>query len=130
VDYALDPGPLGLRRLRLTWSDPAGARLQVTLREGEFVVPLGLDGAYRFDVEPGSGERVGGRGRWEAPNRFIAEVDTIARINHYTIELAFDGDRLRGVIRERTGVFGEMPLSGRALRDGTTGGGPPSSGGR
>ena len=47
-------------------------------------------------------------------DEFVLEIDTIARINHFTVELKFEGDRLHGRLRERAGLIGTTPLNGRA----------------
>lgn len=77
---------------------------------------MGLGGAYRFGIDPASNDRVAGRGRWTGANQFTLEIDTIARINHFTVLLDFEGDQLRGRVSERAGLIGETLLSGRAGR--------------
>ncbi len=114
VDYDLDPNPLGVRGMQARFLDGSAAQLRIRLRDTELLVPVGLDGAYRIGVDPLSGDRVAGRGRWTGPNRFVLEIDTIARVNHFTVAIDFAGDQVRGQVSERAGLIGAMALSGRA----------------
>jgi len=116
VDYELDTNPLGVRGMQLRLLGPALAQARFRLREGELVVPVGLDGAYRVGIDPTSGNRVAGRGRWVGPEPLVLDIDMIGGINHFTFTLDFDGDRLEGRVRERTGLIREMTVKGRGQR--------------
>jgi len=116
VDYELDPNPLGVRGTLLRFQAPALAQARFRLREGELVVPVGLDGAYRVGIDPATGNRVAGRGRWVGPAQLVLEIDMIGGINHFTFTLDFEGDRFVGRVRERTGLIGEMTVRGRGQR--------------
>jgi CubicO group peptidase (beta-lactamase class C family) len=116
IDYHLDPNPLDVRGVQLRFLDQALAQARFRLRETEMVVPVGLDGTYRIDIDPASGSRVAGRGRWTGPEQLVLEIDTIAGINHFTVTLNFDGDRLEGRVSERAGLSGEMAVKGQAQR--------------
>jgi CubicO group peptidase (beta-lactamase class C family) len=116
IDYHLDPNPLDVRGVQLRFLDQALAQARFRLRETEMVVPVGLDGTYRIDIDPASGSRVAGRGRWTGPEQLVLEIDTIAGINHFTVTLNFDGDRLEGRVSERAGLIGEMAVKGQAQR--------------
>ena len=116
LDFAMDPNSLGVRGMQLRFIDQSHAEARIRLREAELVVPVGLDGAYRFGIDPASNDRVAGRGRWTGADQFTLEIDTIARINHFTVLLDFEGDQLRARVSERAGLIGEALLSGRAGR--------------
>ncbi len=116
VDYHLDPNPLDVRGIQLRFLNQALAQARFRLRETELVVPVGLDGAYRVGIDPASTNRVAGRGRWTGPDQLVLEIDTIARINHFTLTLNFEGDRLQGQVSERAGLIGEIALRGQGQR--------------
>lgn len=116
IDYDLDPNPLGVRAVQLRFPSQAPAQARFRLREGELVVPLGLDGAYRIGIDATSASRVAGRGRWTGPDQLVLEIDTIAGINHFTVTLDFEGDRLEGRVSERAGLIGEMDVKGQGQR--------------
>jgi CubicO group peptidase (beta-lactamase class C family) len=116
VDYDLDPNLLGVRGMQLRFRSQALAQARFRLRETELVVPVGLDGAYRVGIDPASTNRVAGRGRWTGPDQLVLEIDTIAGINHFTVMLDFEGDRLQGHVSERAGLIGEMVLKGQGQR--------------
>jgi hypothetical protein len=114
ADFVLDANALALRRFRLDLADRARATLQVE-REGlSSVVPLGFDGEWREGIDPATGERIAGRAAWTDDRSLRLEVDTISRINHFTIAMTFDGDNaMTGSLSERSGLVTAMPLRGR-----------------
>lgn len=115
-EFVMDPNPLGVRGMQLRFLDQSHAEARIRLREAELVVPVGLEGAYRFGIDPASNDRVAGRGRWTGADQFTLEIDTIARINHFTVLLDFEGDKVQGRVSERAGLIGETLLIGRAGR--------------
>lgn len=114
-EYALDPNPLGVRSVQFRFLHAVQVEAHIRLRDSEMVVPVGLDGAYRFGIDPASNGLVAGRGQWAGPDEFVLEIDTIARINHFTVMQRLEADRLHGQVRERAGLI-DTPISGRARR--------------
>ena len=114
--YAWDPNPLGVRAMELRFYDQAGAEVRVLRGDEEMVFPVALDGTYRFGTDPTSKERVAGRGRWTGPDEFVLELDTIVRINHFSLVLRYEGDRLHGRVSERAGLIPETEFTGRLRR--------------
>ena len=114
--YALDRNPLGVRALELLFYDRSGAEVRVLRGNEELVFPVALDGTYRFGTDPSSKERVAGRGRWTGPDDFVLELDTIVRINHFSLVLRYEGDRLHGRVSERAGLIPETEITGRRQR--------------
>lgn len=111
--YALGPNPLEIRAIELLFFDRSAAEVRVLRHEEELVIPVGLDQAYRFGTNPVSNERVSGRGRWTGPDDFVLEVDSIARINYFTLVLHYEGDRVYGRVSERAGLIPETEIAGR-----------------
>lgn len=114
AEYLLEANALALRRLRLDFADRARPTLHVEHDGSTSVVPLGFDGEWREGIDPATGERIAGRAAWIDERSLRLEVDTIARINHFTIVLSFDGDgAVTGTLSERSGLVTAMPLRGQ-----------------
>lgn len=116
VAFALEPNPLGVRSMQLDFTDRSLAQVRFVLGDAEMRVPIGLDGAYRAGIDPASGNRVAGRGRWAGADQFVLEIDTIARINHFTMAIELDDGGFNARVNERTGLVGDLALRGRAQR--------------
>ena len=114
--YAWDPNPLGVRAMELLFHDQSRAEVRFLRGTEELVFPVALDGTYRFGTDPASKERVAGRGRWAGPEELVLELDTIDRINHFSLLLRFEGDRLHGRIGERAGLIPETEITGHLRR--------------
>ena len=112
--FALEPNPLGVRSMQLDFTDRSLAQVRFVLGDAEMRVPIGLDGAYRAGIDPASGNRVAGRGRWAGADQFVLEIDTIARINHFTMAIELDDGGFNARVNERTGLVGDLALRGRA----------------
>jgi CubicO group peptidase (beta-lactamase class C family) len=116
VDFALRPNPLDVRGMQLQFISDSVAQVRFRLRDAEPLVPVGLDGVYRFDIDPATGNRMAGRGRWASPHQFVLEIDTISRINHFTFTLDFEDDAVKGRVTERAGLVRDLAIEGRAQR--------------
>jgi CubicO group peptidase (beta-lactamase class C family) len=116
IDFALQPNPLDVRGMQLQFISDSLAQVRFRLRDAEPLVRVGLDGVYRFDIDPATGNRVGGRGRWTGPQQFVLEIDMITRINHFTFSLDFEDGALKGRVSERAGLVRDLVLEGRAQR--------------
>ena len=114
--YALEPNPLGVRAMELLFYDQSGAEVRVLRGAEELVFPVALDGTYRFGTDPTSKERLAGRGRWTGPDEFVLDLDTIGRINHFSLVLRYEGDRFHGRVSERAGLIPETEVTGRLRR--------------
>jgi hypothetical protein len=118
VTFQLDENPLGIRSLRLDFSDSARAVLRLSIADGELVQPVGLDGLYRTTREERSGALAAGRGEWNDDGSFGLELNRLARINLYRLAMTFRGDQLELQVREATEA-GNLTLRGRAIRKAT-----------
>jgi CubicO group peptidase (beta-lactamase class C family) len=115
VEYQLDANPLGVRSMQLSFLDAAQASAEIALRVGQVTVPIGLDGAFRFGTDPRTGEPIAGRGRWLGADELLLEIDTIGRINFFSLRLGFQGDKVSLQVTERAGLIA-AELTGRAAR--------------
>ena len=72
---------------------------------------VGLDGRPR--LAPGRlGLTAACQGAWKSPNTFVLEIDEVANINRFSLELTFEDGRLSGKLAEATGL-GSVPIRGR-----------------
>jgi CubicO group peptidase (beta-lactamase class C family) len=101
--YALEPNPLALATVRLTFDGTAEAWLDITKANDEPAQsgPVGLDGLYRF--WPGEqGLPAGLRGSWSDDETFVVEYDMIAFNHAFILSWRFEGEGLTLEARERT----------------------------
>jgi CubicO group peptidase (beta-lactamase class C family) len=114
--FALEPNPYSIRALALTFKDAAEAVLYLDTGAGltdrtrlEFLI--GLDGRPR--LAPGRGGLTAAcQGAWKSPNTLVVEIDEVANINRFSLELTFVDGRLDGKLAEATGL-GSTPIRGR-----------------
>lgn len=114
VAYQLEPNPLGLEGLMLEFADGPEAQLTLLFADTPepIVLPVGLDGRYRF--VPGElGHPLGLRGTWQDERTFVLEYDTISNVTAVTLVLAPSTEGLRAEALDRTN--GEVfEIAGRA----------------
>jgi CubicO group peptidase (beta-lactamase class C family) len=93
--YDLEANPLGLEWMRLDLDDSAEATLQFQVA-GETEarsIPVGLDGVLHRTPLRG-GYLGGAKGEWVEDDTFAIEYNEIARIDRWSMRLAFHDDRL------------------------------------
>ena len=74
--------------------------------------PIGLDGRYRL-APCGPFHLLGGAmGRWTSANEFLLDLNFVANINHYTLRLRFEGDRLEMTADETSGLVRDGHITG------------------
>ena len=114
--YVLEPNPRSLQSMTLTFKDKAEAILRFALAPGfsdtsELEYLVGLDGILRFS--PGRyGLPVSCKGAWKSPDTFVIEMDEVANINRFLVEMTFADGRLNGKLAETTGL-GSIPIRGK-----------------
>ena len=114
--FVLEPNPYSVQALALTFKDRKEAVLDLDMGPGfadrtrlEFFV--GLDGVPR--LAPGRfGLTAACQGAWKSPDTFVIEIDEVANINHFRLELTFEDGRLSGNLAETTGL-GSIPIRGK-----------------
>lgn len=109
-----ETNPLNLRHLSLAFSGQTEARATFTLFDGEWTVPVGLDGRPRLSSNGPSGLPIAAKGEWVSPQEFVLDLDTIANINHFIIRMQFAEREVQLRIDETTGELKNLPLVGRA----------------
>jgi hypothetical protein len=108
-----ETNPLNMQHLSLTFSGPTEAQATFQLFDGEFTVPVGLDGRARRSSTGPSGLPMVTKGEWISPREFMLDIDTVANINHFIIHMQFAEREVRLRIDETTGELKGLPLVGR-----------------
>lgn len=117
VRYRLAPNVI-VDRVRLEFPKPEEARLDLEFnpqrRFEPLSLPVGLDGVPRLG--PGRyQEPAAVSGGWTSPHTFQIDLDEVANINHWTLELTFTGDQVELSMHDRTGLPA-VKTKGRAER--------------
>jgi hypothetical protein len=110
--YGIDANGLGLQRFSITFEPDRDAVAWLELRDQTLVLPVGLDGRFRIADQAIDGIRPGARGAWRTSSEFVLEVDLIGKIDHYTLDITFEGENVRVELSERTGLM-QQTLQGR-----------------
>jgi CubicO group peptidase (beta-lactamase class C family) len=114
--FILEPNPYSVQALILTFKDRKEAVLDLEMGPEfadrprlEFLV--GLEGVPH--LAPGRfGLPAAAQGAWKSPDTFVLELDEVANINHFVMELTFEDGRLSGTLAETTGL-GSTPIRGK-----------------
>jgi hypothetical protein len=105
--YSIEPNPVGVKTVRLTFVDPASARIQATFDNGDDPLdePIGLDGTFQF-FSGEFGLPAAGRGHWSDANTFIWERELVSAGEAYTYVIRFEGERvaIQGTERSHAAV--------------------------
>jgi hypothetical protein len=111
-EYSVDANSLGLQRFSITFEPGRDAVARLELLDQTLILPVGLDGRFRISDRGVDGIRPGSRGKWRTPSAFVLEVDLIGKIDHYTLDITFEGESVRIELSERTGLM-RQTLRGR-----------------
>jgi CubicO group peptidase (beta-lactamase class C family) len=112
--YTFEANPALLEGFRLDFAGETEATLQlsVTGEDAPRLIPVGLDGVYRAGGDEGGLPSLA-RGQWEDDQTFVVEYDTLPSLEHYTIQLTFEGECVVFSLQER--VYGRsLTLEGFA----------------
>lgn len=120
--YEMEANPLGFERVNFDFhaAEPtlslelSGAMGDGTA--GRFRFMLGFDGRYRITPAGPRGYAVAIRAAWHGPNRIDIDYVEPYGPNAFVLRVAFEDDRIRLSIRDRTGLYGEHLIAGRVRR--------------
>jgi CubicO group peptidase (beta-lactamase class C family) len=76
-------------------------------------IPLSFDGVYRLERTGPFGFPIGALAKWTADDRLSLDINFIANINHYTLEIRFAGDDINVTANEASGLIRNGNLSGK-----------------
>jgi CubicO group peptidase (beta-lactamase class C family) len=112
VQYEFPVNSSRLDSLSLTFRDPGEARLQVKYLGQELSFPVGLDGRYRLGPNGPLHLLAGAMGKWTSGNEFLLDLNFIANINHYTLNIRFAGDQIEVQANEASGLIRNGRITG------------------
>jgi CubicO group peptidase (beta-lactamase class C family) len=102
-----------LDSLSLTFTKNGEARVDVEYYGQPLSFPIGLDGVYRLVSNGPFHMPAGATGKWIADNELLLDVNFVANINHYTLDIRFDGDRIEVTANEASGLIRNGQLVGK-----------------
>lgn len=109
-DFPINPSRLD--RIAITFSGKSEARLDVTYVGQALTLPVALDGVYRLGPHGPLKMLAGAKGKWTSASDFLLDLNFIANINHYTVNLRFEGDRVEATASEASGLIRNGHLTG------------------
>ena len=104
--------PSRLDSLSLTFANANEARLTVQYYGEPYSFPVGLDGVYRLAPSGPMGLPAGAWGKWISDREFLLDLNFAANINHYTLDMVFEGDRIEVTADEASGLIRKGHLTG------------------
>jgi len=115
--YRLAPNQFDARCISLRFDTPSDVLFQLTVGEGTFELPVGMDGVPRFSESGPTGIPVGVTGEWTAPIVFEMAYDEVAGPNHLHIRGDFGGDvdSVSLLFTDPAGHFSPQAVPGTAV---------------
>jgi len=112
--YALDPNPLDVTGLRLTFDGTAQAELVLSTSVAKFPLALGLDGLFRFTDSSPTGQRLGLRGQWTSSNEFVSQWHEPAGSDRMQVTISVSGSEIVVAVDDLTNLF-DATLTGQRM---------------
>ncbi len=100
-------------RLSLEFAKNGDARVDMAYYGQPLSFPIGLNGVYRVGPNGPFQMPAGAMGKWIGENEFLLDVNFIANINHYTLDIRFDGDQIEVTANEASGLIRNGRLTGK-----------------
>jgi len=110
--YEFPVNPSRLDRIALTFKSEKEARVDIQYYGAPLSFPVGLDGVYRLGPYGPFGLLAGARGKWISENEFLLDLNFVANINHYTLKIRFDGEKISVNANEASGLIRNGTLMG------------------
>ena len=105
-----------LDSLSLTFRDPGEARLRVKYLGQELSFPVGLDARYRLGPNGPLHMLAGAMGKWTSDKEFLLDLNFIGNINHYTLNIRLEADRIDVQANETSGLIRNGRITGTRKR--------------
>jgi CubicO group peptidase (beta-lactamase class C family) len=112
VVYEFPVNPSRLDSLALTFGGEREARVEIKYYGDPLSMPVGLDGVYRLGPYGPFRLPAGAAGRWTGADEFLMDLNFVANINHYTLRIRFQGDRIDVTASEASGLIRDGHLTG------------------
>ncbi len=110
--YEFPVNPSRLDSLALTFPKSGDARVDVKYYGQPLSFPIGMDGVYRLVPNGPFHMPAGATGKWIGDREFLLDLNFVANINHYTLDIRFDGDRMDVTANEASGLIRNGRLTG------------------
>ncbi|HTX33793.1 MAG TPA: serine hydrolase [Bryobacteraceae bacterium] len=99
--------------LSLKFEKNGDARVDLAYYGQPLSFPIGLNGVYRVGPNGPFQMPAGAMGKWIGENEFLLDVNFIANINHYTLDIRFEGDQIEVTANEASGLIRNGRLIGK-----------------
>ena len=83
--YRLDANPFDVKCISFRFDSPEDVSFELTVPEGAFDLPIGMDGVPRFTENGPTGAPVGALGEWTEPTVLVVDYDEVTGPNHLRI---------------------------------------------
>ncbi|MGA2115852.1 MAG: serine hydrolase [Bryobacteraceae bacterium] len=113
VVYEFPVNASRLDSLSLTFGKNGEARVDVGYYAQLLSFPIGLDGVYRLGPNGPFHMPAGATGKWIADNELLLDVNFVANINHYMLDIRFDRDQIEVTANEASGLIRNGLLIGK-----------------
>jgi CubicO group peptidase (beta-lactamase class C family) len=114
--YQFPVNPSRLDSLALTFEADGTAWVDLKYYGRPLRLPIGLDGVYRVGPYGPFKLPAGAAGRWTSDRNFLLDVNFIANINHYTLDIRFTPEGAIDVrADEASGLIRNGQLAGAAI---------------
>jgi len=111
--YEFPVNPSRLDSLSLTFGKNGEARADVEYYGQPLSFPIGLDGVYGLGPNGPFHMPAGATGKWIADDEFLLDLNFVANINHYTLDIRFDRDQIQVTANEASGLIRNGRLIGK-----------------
>jgi hypothetical protein len=112
VVYEFPVNSSRLDSLSLSFSKAGESTLVVKYYGQLFRFPVGLDGTYRVSHTGPFQLIAGAMGKWTGDSEFLLDLNFIANINHYTLDIKFHDDQIDVTANEASGLIRNGHLTG------------------
>jgi hypothetical protein len=102
-----------LDSLSLTVSKTGEARLDGKYYGEPLSFPVGLNGVYRLSPSGPFHLVSGAMGKWTTDSEFLLDLNFVANINHYTLDIRFHDDQMDVTASEASGLIRNGHLTGK-----------------
>ena len=113
VVYEFPVNPSRLDSLALTFPKNGEGRVDVKYYGQPLSFPIGMDGVYRLVPNGPFHLPAGATGKWIGDSEFLLDLNFVANINHYTLDIRFAGDRIEVAASEASGLIRNGRLTGQ-----------------
>jgi len=113
VVYQFPVNSARIDSLSLTFGKNGETRVDMAYYGQPLSFPIGLDGVYRLGSNGPFHMPAGATGKWIGESELLLDVNFVANINHYTLDIRFDKDQIDVTATEASGLIRNGRLLGK-----------------